>query len=290
MALLVGAELLLAHRPVNPPMPEGLYYPETPALAFLDEAVPDGPEAPRVAAVGRALLPNVTAAYGLSDVRVFDPMAPAAYLAALEPGIEWTGEIPLLRAEAVGRPVLDRLGLAWVMTAAGAPCPEGTEPAYQGPDANLCRRPGALPQVRWEAGGPEGGEAVRALEDLRATPAGDRWRGLLPRPAGGSLATGIHAAPGWRVLADGRPVPVAPGPLLAAPLPRGARRVDLLYRPAGFLGGLLAAALGLAGGAAWLARPPAASRSRRGSARSAPTPPRPPSGPPATPPGRPPGA
>ncbi|HSL83607.1 MAG TPA: hypothetical protein VLF66_12605 [Thermoanaerobaculia bacterium] len=287
MALLVGAELLLAHRPVNPPMPAGLYYPETPALAFLDEALPEGPGAPRVAAVGRVLLPNAAAVYGFADVRVFDPMAPAAYFAALQPGVQWTGEIPLLAPEAVGRPALDRLGVAWVMTAPEEACPEGSEPAYRGPDANLCHRPGALPLLRVEGAG---SGAAAALEDLRADPGGDRWSGRPAGAGGGRFVTGLFGGPGWRVLADGRTVPPEPGPFLAAALPAGARRVDLLYRPAPFLAGLLAAALGLAAGAAWLARPPSLTGARRGSPRSAPTPPRTPSPPPATPPGRPPGA
>jgi len=173
------------------------------------------------------------------------------------------------------------------MTAPGEPCPEGSEPAYLGPDANLCRRPGALPLVRVEEAG---SRAAAALEDLRAEPGGDRWSGRLAGAGGGRLATGLSGAPGWRVLADGRPVPPEPGPFLAAALPAGAGRVDLLYRPAPFLAGLLAAALGLAAGAAWLARPPAVTRVRTGSARSASTPPRTPASPPASPPGRPPDA
>lgn len=255
VALLVGAELLLAHRPVNPPMPAELYYPETPAVAFLEDSLPDGSDSPRVAAVGRVFLPNLAAVYGVSDVRVFDPMVPAAYLELLEPGIEWTGEIPLLPAGSVDRPVLDRLGLAWVMTAPGEPCPEGTEPGYEGPDANVCRRPGALPLLRLE-GSSEG--TYGALQDLRAAPGGGHWSARLPEPAtGGRLATGLHAAPGWRLLADGRPLPLEERALLAAALPPGTRRLDLLYRPGSFLAGCLAAALGLAFGAAWLARPPA---------------------------------
>jgi hypothetical protein len=93
-----------------------------------------------------------------------------------------------------------------------------------------------------------------------ADPLGDRWRARLPDGGGGRLATGLYAAPGWRLLADGRPVALAPAPggepLVAAELPAGARRLDLLYRPAGFVAGCLAAALGLALGVACLLDPP----------------------------------
>jgi hypothetical protein len=257
VALLIGAELLLAHRPLNPPAPAELYFPETPTLALLRAELPAGPAAPRIAGAGRVLLPNAAAVYGLSDARVFSPMAPSRYLAALDPGVAWAGEIPLLTG-ALDRPVHDRLGIAWVMTAPGAPCPAGSAAVYAGADARLCRRPGALALLRWEGDGEARPDA--GLAGVVADPLGDRWRARLPDGGGGRLATGLYAAPGWRLLADGRPVALAPAPggepLVAAELPAGARRLDLLYRPAGFVAGCLAAALGLALGVVCLFDPP----------------------------------
>jgi hypothetical protein len=261
IALLIGAELFLAHRPVNPAAPAALYFPATPSLTFLEGALAEGPDAPRITAVGRVLLPNAAAVYGLSDARVFSPMAPAAYLAALEPGVAWIGEIPLLAGD-LDRGVHDRLGIAWVLTAPGAPCPAGSVPAYAGADAGVCRRLGALPLLRLAAPDDRAAAAQPLAElEVAADPSGDRWSARLPDGQGGRLETGIYAAPGWRLLADGRPTPLAlrpdGTPLLAADLPPGTRRVDLLYRPAGFVLGCLAAAIALALSVAWLARPPA---------------------------------
>jgi hypothetical protein len=72
------------------------------------------------------------------------------------------------------------------------------------------------------------------------------------------LASSVLADPGWRLLVGGEPSPtvVANGPLVAAWLPRGEWRLELLYRPGGFLAACLLAA-GAAGTAACgLTRPP----------------------------------
>ena len=62
----------------------------------------------------------------------------------------------------------------------------------------------------------------------------------------------VYQDGGWRVLVNGeaRPPEREPGVFLAAELPAGKSRVDVLYRPAGFLWGCVIAALGLAVGAA----------------------------------------
>jgi hypothetical protein len=184
-------------------------------------------------------------------------MAPAPYLALLSPGIDsWWGEIPWLAppAKPDDRALYDRLAVGRWLVAPGAHCPAGTEEVYAGPDARVCRRPGALAPVRLAGGG-----LAAAVE---AT-GGDRWRLEVAAPAAGApvaagaLETAIYAARGWRVLADGRPVPARGTVLLAADLPPGTRRADLLYRPGAFLAGCLLAGLGCAAAVTWLARPPA---------------------------------
>jgi hypothetical protein len=228
----------------------------------------------RLAAGGRVFLPNVAAVYGLGDARVYDPTAPAAYLRMLAPGIErWSGEIPLLGPEHGGgarTELYDRLGIAWWLSAPEAPCPPGTVEvalAVAGDgeaDARLCRRPGALALVRSV---PEGDGGLVTVMD----PGGDRWRIEREGPVGApwSVETAIHAAPGWRVVArgegEGQAVRVVPRSgsrdgdvLLAAELPTGTRRADLLYRPAPFVAGCLLAALGLGLALAGLAPPPRA--------------------------------
>ena len=251
VALAIGAELFLISRPINPPMPRRLDFPEVPSLAFLRAAAGTGPGGPRIAASGTTLLPNLAAVYGLADVRVFDPMAPAPYMALLSPAIaEWAGEIPRLRPG--DSPLYDPLAVEWLLVAREEGCPEGTAAAFRGPDAVVCRRPGAHPLLRLVGGPP--------VVAARVSGGGDGWRARLAAPAGGLLATALYDAPGWRVLADGRPAPGRRlrGALLGAWLPPGAERLDLVYRPCGFLAGCLLAALGLAAGLAWAFRPPAA--------------------------------
>ncbi len=249
VALAIGAELLLLSRPINPPMPARLELPEVPSVAFLERALAAGPPGERMVATGETFLPNLGAAYGLSDARVFNPMAPAPYLGLLAPAIErWAAEIPVLARG--DRPLYDALAVAWLMAPLEDGCPEGTATAFRGPDAVVCRRPAAPPLVRLAAGAP--------LAAVRVSAGGDRWRARDRAAAGGLLTTGIYAAPGWRVLADGRPVPVARrrGALLGARLPPGTRRIDLVYRPGSFLAGCLLAALGLAWALGWAVAPP----------------------------------
>ena len=78
--------------------------------------------------------------------------------------------------------------------------------------------------------------------------------------ASARVETGISSSPGWRVVVAGEPGAArAPDPdeaLLAAEVPAGTRRLDLLYRPAGFVAGMLLAALGLALLLGWAIEPP----------------------------------
>ncbi len=279
VAFFIAAELWLAHAPVNPPMPRTLTadgsFPRAPVLDALGTAGEGGAGPVRLAADGRVFLPNLAAVYGLGDARVFDPMAPAPYLRRLAPAIErWSGEIPLLGPEgedgagAERAELYDRLGVAWWLSAPETPCPPETVVVHAGPDARLCRRPGARALVRVTGGDGDGDLPARAV----AAETGDRWR-LDLGPGGGRsgrrIESALYAAPGWRVVADGRRVAAgSEDGLLAAELPAGTRRADLLYRPAPFVAGCLLAALGLALALARFAPPPALTAVDRGRARS----------------------
>ncbi len=300
VALLVGAELVLAFGSANPPMPARLAFPSPPALAFLEQHARTGGDpragaseaderSGRVAGAGKALLPNLASIYGLADVRVFNPLAPVRYARLLSPAIAtWDGEIPLLDG-ADHRPLYDRLGVRWLLLPPASPCPDGTETAFEDRSGRLCRRPGAHSVVRVVATG--GPVPVPLPVDLHRSPGGTRWTarlassptsepgsastrgsgpatGLGAAPSstaaldgpGRRLETGISASPGWRLLtaaADGITASrLRDAPLLAADLPAGARRADLLYRPVGFVAGMLLAALGLALLMAWAVAPP----------------------------------
>lgn len=256
MAALVAAELLLLHRPANPPMPWRLALPEVPAVVFLRENLGEQ----RMAGLGRAFPPNLPALYGLADVRVYNPAAPADYFERLRPILAgWWGEIPELGAP--GHPLYRRLGVRFLVTG-----PEESLPlrlAWEDSTARIWRVPSPRPLL-FLANEAEGS----ALEVTRLDA---QWvAARLRLPAGADLATSLYQDGNWRLLVDGRPQSVvdgagrAGGPFVAARLPAGAERLDLLYRPGSFLAGLLLAAAGLVLGAAWWVPRPTAPAPRRG--------------------------
>ena len=95
-----------------------------------------------------------------------------------------------------------------------------------------------------------GGLEITALEPARITAVADLAGERL-------LATSIQQDGGWRLLIDGEPHPaiLANGPLVAAWLPAGRHRLELLYRPESFRTGMLLAALSLSLLLAWAGRP-----------------------------------
>ncbi|HEX2223949.1 MAG TPA: hypothetical protein VHN15_07065, partial [Thermoanaerobaculia bacterium] len=94
-AAIVAAELLLAHGPANPPMPQRLAFPWNEPLRFLEQRLAEDPDGSRLAALGRAFPPNLPSLYGFPDARVYNPMAPFAYIDLVAPvTAAWWGELP----------------------------------------------------------------------------------------------------------------------------------------------------------------------------------------------------
>ncbi len=217
VAGLIAAELLLAHHPAWPAAPKRLATAVPAAVRFLQAHRDEG----RMAALGRALPPNLPSLWSLSDARVYNPMAPRAYVDWTAPvTMAWWGEVPEW-----GRPrhpLYRRLGVRYLLT---------------GPDETLrppLRRVFADETARiWEVPG--------AREE-------------------GPLAPPIFQDGHWSVFADGRLLPPERDgtPFVTARLPAGARKVDLVYRPGTFVLGCALAALGLAVAAALWIRPPSA--------------------------------
>ncbi len=245
MAGLIAAELLLLHLPANPPMPKRLALPKNDAIRFLEQELGND----RMAALGRAFPPNLSSLYGLPDARLYNPMAPRAYAELTAPiRRRWNGEAP-----AWGRPehsLYRDLGVRLLLTGPGEVLPPPYTRAFADPTATIWRRPRALRRLHL-ADRPAGA----GVERLRLRPAHVTAHLHLPAPA--RLAASIYQDGGWRLLADRRSLPAGPPEtLLAASLPAAAR-LDLLYRPRGFLAGLVLAALALAAAAAWWVPPPA---------------------------------
>jgi hypothetical protein len=231
LLVLVGLDLVAAHRAINPASRLGDLYPPTGALEFL-RGHPG-----RIAAVDDALRPNAAMVYGLDDIRGDDSLKPRRYedvLAAL-------GEhhaayfAPLRRWDS---PWLDRLAVRWVITAPHVAAAEpGWTLAYEGADARVFERPGAAPIVRWAGGGAQG---------LRVAVRSPGLWGVeyaAAQPARIVVAEGWDR--GWRAAIDGRRAPIASvdGVLLGVDVPPGEGTLVLRYTPAGLVAGA-AASLG----------------------------------------------
>lgn len=241
VAALTAAELLLFHLPANPPMPQRLANVPNAPIRFLQENLKEH----RMAALGRDFPPNLALLHGLSDARVFNPMAPAGYLAHLEPIVAgWWGEMPelKLRGEADARLYRD-LGVRYVLTAPGVRLPL---------PLSLRDRDGWIYEI------PSPREPFYRTAETRGKLELGKARGRNLRLRGeGTIASSVYQDGGWRVLLNREPVESGKnGPFLEVRLPSGNWRFDVIYRPRTFLPGCLLAALGLAAGAAWLVPPP----------------------------------
>lgn len=250
LALAIAAELLLAHGPANPPAPKRLAFPATAPVRFLRRQMVQDPRAWRMAALGRAFPPNLASLYGLTDARLYNPMAPKAYMDALKPILAgWWGELPELGAP--GDPLYSRLAVRYLLTAPGQRLPPPWRLAFANSDGWIYENRNALPRL-FAAGG---GRKALSVQRLR-----DEW--IVAQVRSGpalQLASSVYQDGGWRLLVDGRahPAGTLDGPFVGSLLPEGARRLDLLYRPRVFLLGCLLAPLGLVLGATLWIRPPA---------------------------------
>ena len=226
-------DLLLAHGGILRAIPLGRLYPETGAVRFLQA------QEGRVAGIDQVLRPNAAMVYGLSDPRGDDPVKLERYEAvyrSFAPGNPVYYE-PIRRWD---DPWLDRLGVRWVVAGPHEERPEWPL-AYRGADARVYERPGALPLVRWTAGG-------GALVDERMTRPGF-WKISWWTPVRSTLVIAETWDRGWRALAGGKPVPVIPveGALMGIELGPGAGTLELSYRPAGLVTGTWLSILGVVG-------------------------------------------
>ncbi|HEY2739776.1 MAG TPA: hypothetical protein VGK45_15315, partial [Thermoanaerobaculia bacterium] len=254
VACLIAAELLLLHRPANPPMPRRLAFPVTGPIRFLQENA----RRTRVAALGRALPPNLASLYGLNDVRIYNPMAPRAYLDWIAPILAgWWGEVPELGAPL--DPLYQRLSVRYLLTEPDARLPEPLHRVFADESGAVWELPGPFPRLFLLP--TDGTLRIQTLEP-------DHLQAQIELPRPGALFTSVYQDGGWRLLWNGtaQPTATADGPCIAARLPAGAAEMDLLYRPAAFVWGCLLAALALAAGTAWWTPPPA----RRVPSKSAP--------------------
>jgi hypothetical protein len=245
LAALVACELLVAHVEANPSAPKTPFPPPSPALAYL--AAQPGPN--RVAALDAALPANLPALWGLRDARLYDPAAPAAYARLVRPLGDPDGARPE-RFATEEHKLYDALGVRYLLT-----LPEralhGSEVLVSAErDAWVWERPRANALVALLP--PDPSDSARlAYRELGP----QRLQATVKIETARLLVASILDDGGWRLL-DGEARVATRSPLIAAKLEAGEHRLELLYRPAMFLRGLLLAALATAAALAWLLPPP----------------------------------
>ncbi|MFL6232973.1 MAG: hypothetical protein ACJ76N_07555 [Thermoanaerobaculia bacterium] len=243
-AAILG-ELLLLHGPANPPMPQRLAMPVNGPLLFLQDKLGKGSERGpgfRMAVFGQDFPPNLASLYELVDARIYNPVAPQAYVERIAPLVlGWRGEVPVLTAP--GHPLYGRLGVRYFLAAPDARLPSPLKRVFADADGSVWQQPAARRALFIDASPPSGPIWIPRLEEAWITA---RVELELPQRLGSVL----YQDGGWRLLVNGeaRPTEVDQGVFLTAGLPAGEIRVDLLYRPKGFLWGWVIAAVGMAAG------------------------------------------
>ena len=253
LAFIVTAELLAFHAPANPPVSSDLYYPETPPIAFLRQRLDPWH---RMTGLGSVLRPNAASVYGFADPRSSNPAKPAAYAEAIR-RINVTPERPLDRLVSPTDPLYARLGVRFLLTPSGMLVGEPYRLVFRRPQAWIYRNRAALPFLFLPGMDPR----ASGLELGAIEPARMQARALLTESR--LLASSVYQDGNWKLLINGIPSPTvkADGLFVAARLPAGESKIDLLYRPVSFAAGLAIAALALAVGAAlWVSPPGTAGR------------------------------
>ncbi|HEY0552897.1 MAG TPA: YfhO family protein [Thermoanaerobaculia bacterium] len=259
LTLLIAAELIAFHAPAHPAAPAGLYAPVTPPVAFLQNHLNPWH---RMAGLGPLLRPNLGAVYGLADLRSANASKPAAF----QEVIRRINRFPSRATEgliAPEDPLYAALGVRFVITRPRTRVGPPYELVFHRATAWIYENPDALPLLHLAAG-----SGTDALDLGTVEP---EWLRARARLTGERLlASSLYQDGNWKLLVRGarRPAP-ANGPFLAARLPAGEARVDLLYRPGSFLAGLAVAALALAAGVAVWGAPQTARRSQARTQRSA---------------------
>jgi hypothetical protein len=298
----VVVELLLLGVRYQPAVDPRFDLAAPPALAFLagqagqagQAGAPAGRPPFRVLAEGGDLHPNLGALYGLWDPRGNDAMRPAAAARVvarrLDPGQEAHDQLALRRVAAPAAAGLDFLAVRYLLLRHDRQPPAPWRPVFDGVGGRVWENPAALPlffmphRAGWVEGDPAALAAAAVADADLAALVLRAGRGAETRqsgevgairarangfdlevrsPTGGTVASSVSWAPGWRVAVDGGPAAATlevDAGFIGFAMPPGAHRVRLDYRPRGWVWGLRLAALGGLAGFALLA---AAGRHRR---------------------------
>jgi hypothetical protein len=255
------------------------FYPPSPLLARLRQEVSTG-DAWRSVGESYAVYPSILPVYGIADVRPHNPLAPKAYLLALDAAFGFRPSMAnyFSAFRNPGHPFLDFLNVRCVVWQSPSPVPArferidaGVDPAWR-----LYRNPAALPRwfvpsridpvapgdlAGWIAGLDDGRRVAvlrqPGIPELPRTPAPADIQVLRDEPGNVLLrvtakrrtviATSLQEVQGWSVRRGGRELTklTVDGSFLGFRVPRGESLVELRFVPPGFAVGLTLSALSL---------------------------------------------
>ena len=281
--LLIG--LLLAQRGLEaagryPTLPLATFYPETPEL----RAIPRH-GVHRMTAVSHIFIPNISALYGLEDVRGYQAMT---HLRWFDTYSAWCEHIPVHfnRVNDLTRPFISFLNVKYALIEKPLGVPEGWRVIHESDQLRVVENTRVLERAfvprrvrlgpidleqmlverdfgerSWIAATKRGAAQPAEIENGPGTVSTSRDRsGLritvnMTRP--GWVVVSQTSWKGWRAYLDGKrwPIFVANYAFLGIPVPEGEHVVKLLYRPDSFSLGLsisLATVLILIALAVWL--------------------------------------
>jgi hypothetical protein len=217
--------------------------------------------ADRVTAIGGALPADMGLAYGLRDIRGYDPPLPTLrYWRFFRGGltnVKPNGHPHIFKVTKVNRPVLNALSVRYLLAAPGARPPRqpGLRVVYRGADATVIENLEARPRT-FAAGG---AGSVAFVHDGAGSVA---LRARMRRP--GLVVLADQAAAGWSVTVDGRSADPRryDSVLRAVAVPAGSHTIVWRYRTPGLGASEAATAAGILLLAAWMLAPWAWRRGR----------------------------
>ena len=257
------AQRTLEEADVYPAYAASAFYPKLPVLDALPRGTPE-----RMTALFYDFTPNVSAIYGVEDVRGYDAMLFAPYEQTFS---LWCRQLPIYfnRVTDPRTPFLSFLNVRRVISPIGRDAPPGWRVLSEGNGVRVLENPSALPRafiprnVLWT----DAGKAATLLPSIPdfahdGVAAGSERRGWqldnrgsieMVGYTGSSLRLAVAAEgpgevfvgtsipdwPGWKLSIDGRRAPtyrfnVA---FVGFPVPAGRHEAELVYRPDGFVRG-----------------------------------------------------
>lgn len=256
LVMLTAIELFLAIARWNPILsPREMFIP-TPLVRALQNLQTKEPF--RIVGIGGQLYPNLSAMYGIEDVRVHDPMANGRYVEFLSRTVNWNPLDYYAKWNDTDTPLLDFLNVRYVITS-GALAGERYREVYAGRDGRVYENRNVLPRFYAVRNVLTGGD-VRTHSDWRYTAlvsrlpknlhaeltapwtsqdaevtireAGiDRYALHIRAPRTTLIVSSIAHWPGWRT---GFAQFEVNGAFLGFVVPAGEHDVEVAYRPLSF--------------------------------------------------------